>query len=72
MKSLTPFVVMFMLLSIIFLVVSHNLAVYFSIPSLILILVQLIINKQHKKEPAIFFNLIIVIIIMLVDIFIRK
>jgi len=63
---------MFMLLSVIFLVIGRNLAVYFATPALILILVQLVINKQHKREPAVFFNLIVVIIIILVDIFIRK
>ena len=72
MKSFTPVVVILMMLSIVFLAISRNLAIYFATPTLVLILVQLIINKQHKREPAVFFNLIVVIIIIFVDIFIKK
>ena len=72
MKSFTPVVVILMMLSIVFLAISRNLAIYFATPALVLILIQLVIDRQHKKEPAIFFNLIVVIIIMLVDIFIKK
>jgi len=71
MKSLTPIAVFFMMISIISLITEKSLAIYFSLPALFILLLQLVIMKQQKNEPAIFFNVIVAIIITAFSLFIK-
>ena len=72
MRSLTPITVFLMIISVVFWVINRELVNYLAISALILLLVQVIILKQYKGEPAVFLNLILVIIIIVFDNIVKK
>ncbi len=72
MRSLTPVSVFLMIISVVFWLINRELVNYIAISALVLLLVQVVILKQHKSEPALFFNLILVIIIIVFDNIVKK
>ena len=72
MRSLTPISVFLIITSVVSWTINREFVFILAIIALVLLAIQILVFKQHKKEPIIFLNVILVIVVIIVDNIVKK